>query len=58
MPKGKLRVATCQFAVGANIRRNAAQIKKQIVLAKNGGCDGKFGGALVKDKRSRDRCSL
>jgi len=33
-PKGKLRIATCQFSVGANIRRNAVQIKKQIVQAK------------------------
>jgi len=30
----KLKVATCQFSVGANIRRNAAQMKKQIVQAK------------------------
>ena len=30
----KLRIATCQFSVGANIRRNAKQIKKQIGQAK------------------------
>ncbi|MFT5369352.1 MAG: putative amidohydrolase [Candidatus Latescibacterota bacterium] len=34
-PKGKLRIATCQFSVRANIRKNAAQIKKQIVQAKH-----------------------
>mgnify|MGYP001399752751 CR=1 FL=1 len=30
----KLKIATCPFSVGANIRRNAAQIKRQIVQAK------------------------
>jgi predicted amidohydrolase len=34
MPKkGIIRVATCQFAVGGNVRRNAAQIRKQIEQA-------------------------
>lgn len=33
MPKGILRVATCQFAVGPSIRRNAAQIRRQIAQA-------------------------
>ena len=30
----KLKVATCQFAIGGNVRRNATQIKKQITQAK------------------------
>lgn len=30
----KLRIATCQFAISGNIRRNARQIKRQIVQAK------------------------
>ena len=34
MKKGILRVATCQFAVGGHINRNAAQILKQIDQAK------------------------
>ncbi len=32
--KGTIRVATCQFAVTASIRRNAAQIRRQIAQAK------------------------
>jgi hypothetical protein len=35
-PKGKLRIATCQFSVRANIRKNAAQIKKQIECVATG----------------------
>jgi len=31
---GVIRVATCQFSVGANIRRNGAQIRRQIKQAK------------------------
>ncbi|MBT3343887.1 MAG: carbon-nitrogen hydrolase family protein [Gemmatimonadetes bacterium] len=30
----KLRIATCQFAISGNIRRNATQIKRQIAQAK------------------------
>ena len=34
MPKkGIIRVATCQFAVGGSVTRNAAQIRKQIEQA-------------------------
>ena len=35
MPKrGVIRVATCQFAVSGSIRRNAAQMRRQIKQAK------------------------
>jgi len=36
---GVIRVATCQFSVGGNIRRNAAQIRRQIQQAKKGRAD-------------------
>ncbi len=34
MSKGRIRVATCQFAVSSDIRQNAATIRSQILLAK------------------------
>lgn len=34
MSKGVIRVATCQFAVGSSVTRNAAQIQRQILHAK------------------------
>jgi len=37
--KGVIKVATCQFAVGANVHRNGRQIVKQIGQAKNEGAD-------------------
>ncbi|MFC1582379.1 carbon-nitrogen hydrolase family protein [Planctomycetota bacterium] len=37
MKRGKLKVATCQFAVSASIGRNAATIKRQILRAKKRG---------------------
>jgi predicted amidohydrolase len=37
--KGVIRVATCQFAVGADIRRNGTQVVRQIAQAKRGGAE-------------------
>lgn len=34
MPKGVLRVATCQFAVSGSIKRNAAAVRRQLIQAK------------------------
>jgi len=39
MADGVLKVATCQFAVGASIRRNARQIHKFLHKAKKAGAD-------------------
>ena len=36
---GALNVATCQFAVGGNVRRNGSRIRKQMALAKEGGAE-------------------
>ena len=35
--KGVIRVATCQFAVGGDVRRNGAQVRRQIAQAKKKG---------------------
>jgi len=34
MTKGIIRVATCQFAVGASVARNAATVRRQMIQAK------------------------
>ena len=34
MPKTTVHVATCQFSVGASVNRNAAQVRRQILEAK------------------------
>ncbi|MBL7106015.1 MAG: carbon-nitrogen hydrolase family protein [Phycisphaerae bacterium] len=39
MEKGILKIATCQFAVGSSIKRNAAQIKKYMQIAADGCAD-------------------
>jgi len=39
MEKGTLRIATCQFAVGASIKRNAASIGRFLGQAKQAGAD-------------------
>ena len=39
MVKGIIHVATCQFAVGPNPRRNGAQIRRQMERAKSAGAD-------------------
>ncbi len=39
MPTGKLKVATCQFAVGASIKRNALQIQSFLHKAKKAKAD-------------------
>lgn len=57
MTQGKISVATCQFAVGPNPRRNGAQIRRQMVQAKSAGAEvvhfpeaalSGYGGADVK----------
>ena len=39
MAKGTLKIATCQFAVSASIKRNAAQINKFLRLSRKAGAD-------------------
>ena len=39
MPTGKLKIATCQFAVGASIKRNALQIQRFLRKAKKAKAD-------------------
>lgn len=39
MSKGTLRIATCQFAVGADIRRNSREIRSFLRKAKEAGAD-------------------
>ena len=39
MAKGKLDIATCQFAVGSSIKRNALQIEKYLYKASKAGAD-------------------
>lgn len=39
MAKGIIRVATCQFAVGGSVNRNAAAVRRQLIAAKRQGAD-------------------
>ena len=39
MDSGQLKIATCQFAVGASVKRNAMQIAEFMRKASNGGAD-------------------
>ena len=39
MAKGVLKIATCQFAVSASVRRNSTQIQRFLQKAKSSGVD-------------------
>lgn len=58
--RGVIKVATCQFAIGANIKRNTSMVRRQILQAKRGGADvvhfpecamSGYGGADIKSWR-------